>query len=120
MSFDDLIKNLQRDYIRELPERLQRIENFCRAADVPHLYDEFHKLKGTGQTFGVPEISLVSAVLEQLCRAAAPQALTLSQTALAILRDIQRARSEDQPFDVAQDGRFIEIQKHLPVNGETN
>ena len=113
MSFDEMMKNLKKEYVRDLPGKIASLRQFCDASNLTQLREEFHKLKGTGKTYGIPEVSELCATLEQICLQQSIHAITDSQAALEILASIHQARSEDKAFAVAQDPRFIEIQKHL-------
>lgn len=113
MSFEEMMKNLKREYVRDLPSKIATIRQFCEGSNVNQLREEFHKLKGTGKTYGIPEVSELCATLEQICIQQSAHAVEDSKSALEILTSIHKARSQDQAFEVAQDPRFQEIQKHL-------
>jgi CheY-like chemotaxis protein len=49
----DLIDN----YLKQLPETFQRIEQYSSALQWENVRDEIHQLKGTGGAFGFPEIT---------------------------------------------------------------
>lgn len=77
--------------------------------DLGCLREDFHKLKGTGKTYGFPEISELSEVVE---RVLIDRPQTYSQVvpeAIGILSDIYRALATSRSFDLASDGRFREI-----------
>lgn len=69
MSLDELLKQLKNEYVESLPERLDGIEKLSQTEPLPwkELETEFHKLKGTGKTYGFPEVSELSALLEISC-----------------------------------------------------
>jgi HPt (histidine-containing phosphotransfer) domain-containing protein len=68
-SFEAMLQNLRNVYLQSLPEKWSRLEQLAAASNVAELKNEFHKLKGSGTTYGVPEISEMGAALEQLCLA---------------------------------------------------
>lgn len=113
MSFDEMMKNLKKEYVRDLPQKVETIRQFCEKGDVASLREEFHKLKGTGKTYGLPEVSELCAALEQICVNQAVSAVSDSKSALGILVDIHQARLKDQTYHLLEDPRFLEIQKHL-------
>ena len=113
MSFDEMMAGLKRDYIKSMPDKIQRIQQVYNTADLKQLREEFHKLKGTGKTYGVPEITDLCAAIEQLCLEQSPHAINDVKTALQILGEIHCARASEQAFNVVGDKRFTEIQKHL-------
>ena len=67
MSFEDLLKNLQVDYVAAIPNKIAQIRAQVRNADVPALRESFHKFKGTGRTYGLPEVSELAEVVERIC-----------------------------------------------------
>jgi HPt (histidine-containing phosphotransfer) domain-containing protein len=113
MSFDELMLELKRDYLKSMPQKFEIIGQALQAGDVALLREEFHKLKGTGKTYGIPEISELCAVIEQLCVNRSPHALADSKVALQILSEIHKTRINEKEFSINADSRFSEIQKHL-------
>ena len=113
MSFDDLMLELKKDYLSSMPGKFEVIANALKTSDVAQLREEFHKLKGTGKTYGIPEISDLCAVVEQLCVKRSSYAVGDAQIALQILSEIHQTRIGEKEFALSGDTRFIEIQKHL-------
>jgi len=109
MSFDELIKNLQRDYLQSLPEKISDIRKQIQSGSVETLVVSFHKLKGTGKTYGIPEISELAAAVEHICHDKPKQAGPAATQAIAILQDIHSARNSNAEFPLANDPRFIQI-----------
>jgi HPt (histidine-containing phosphotransfer) domain-containing protein len=113
MSLDDLLKSLHQEYISALPEKLTKIEQQIQRQDRDSLRESFHKLKGTGMTYGLPEVSQVGEVAEDICLQKPAQAIEAAHLALAILRDIHQTRAQNKSFDCLADARFAAIQKVL-------
>jgi HPt (histidine-containing phosphotransfer) domain-containing protein len=65
-SYKDMMADLRKDYIASLQERMNLVREALNSLDWPALYTQFHKLKGTGKTYGCPEISYVASPLEAL------------------------------------------------------
>lgn len=63
-----MMEELREEYLRVLPERMKLIRSFQTPPDWDKLYHEFHKLKGTGRTYGFNEVSEVCERVENLCR----------------------------------------------------
>jgi HPt (histidine-containing phosphotransfer) domain-containing protein len=63
-SLDMVLKSLRESYQRTLPDKLNQLKELREK----HLSDELrqiaHKLKGSGQSFGFPEISEICKRLE--------------------------------------------------------
>ncbi|MCB0384432.1 MAG: Hpt domain-containing protein [Bdellovibrionales bacterium] len=109
MNFDDMMKELRTEYLESLPAKLNDLENSLNQEDVDCLREDFHKLKGTGKTYGFPEISELGEVVERLLTHR-PQAYSqVVPNAIGILKDIHRERSASREFDLSEDGRFTQI-----------
>lgn len=106
MSFEELLQKLQQDYVASLPEKVSNIERLRSQTDVPSLREAFHKLKGTGQTYGVPEVSQLAEVVEQVCVKLPEQAVTAAGYASQLLQEIHACRSRAAVFDLQADTRF--------------
>ncbi len=112
MSFDEMLKNLQRDYLQSLPEKISDIQKHISAGSaVEMLQDAFHKLKGTGKTYGIPEISVLAAAVEGICHDKPKQAAPAASQALLILQDIHSARNANLQFSLDDDPRFKQIRR---------
>jgi len=109
MSMEDLLKNLQREYVQSLPEKISDIRKHIKSGSVETLETAFHKLKGTGKTYGIPEISELAATVEHICHEKPAKACPVAAEALSILQDIHSARKEDTAFHLVGDPRFKKI-----------
>ena len=109
MSMDDLLKSLKADYVAELPAKIAAIQALLRESRVEDVRDAFHKLKGTGRTYGLPEISELAAVIEDTCRDNPAAGLAYAEVAVLILPDIVHARRSDRAYDLAADARFATL-----------
>jgi HPt (histidine-containing phosphotransfer) domain-containing protein len=114
MSFEDLIKSLQNDYLASLPEKTDRIQGQIERTATEELRESFHKLKGTGRTYGLPEVSELAAAVESLCLTTPADATRAAAQAVLILKDIHAARLHGLDFNLHQDPRFHAIQQLLP------
>ena len=104
---DDLkqiLENLKRDYLANLPPRIQQMEELWLKSEHKLLKTEFHKLKGTGKTYGLPEISELGLVAEELCMTdARGQAVPVI---LELLRKIHATRTSGKEFNLAGTTEF--------------
>src|SRR5882724_11395096 len=68
---DEAILGLQREYLTEFPERLEELRSdiaafrALRPEAAASLKTHFHRLAGSGGSYGFPEISLVAREMEQ-------------------------------------------------------
>lgn len=117
MNFNEMLEQMRREYVAELPQKMEHIRKNFAAGDYAQLLEDFHKLKGTGTTYGLPEITELGALVEEICEdipANGPQALPL---ALELLQAIFEQRSNAKAFDILSDPRFSKLKG---LTGKTN
>lgn len=54
-------------FIKDLPSRFERFEDYTDKSDWQHLQEEAHKLKGLGTTMGFPQISEICEKISDNC-----------------------------------------------------
>jgi hypothetical protein len=113
MNFDELLKNLQLEYVAALPNKIAIIKSQIKAGDLKALRESFHKFKGTGRTYGLPEISELSELVERLCMDEHSGAVVAATHAVALLADIHKARTAKQQYSMHHDPRYLEIRNLL-------
>lgn len=98
-ELEAILAKLRNDYLAALPAKIETLETTWSAGDFLHLKTEFHKLKGTGKTYGLPEISELSLLMEHLVmlrKEALHEAMPL---ALELYREIHATRlSGEEPL----------------------
>lgn len=113
MNLEEMIKTLQQEYLAGLPEKISQIEKIIQSKETAAMRDCFHKLKGTGSTYGLPEVSELGQAVEEVCiqrPASAAEAATLG---VVLLREIYQSRQRQVPFNVSADSRFATLHKLL-------
>lgn len=124
-SIQDVLAELQRNYIASMPGKIAMLDGLWRAGELDKLRTEYHKLKGTGKTYGLPEVTQVGEALERLCDADAlphektfthkpvgaarttlDRAVPLSLSLLARIHE-QRAKGEVPLLEEFEDFRAI-------------
>ncbi len=109
MSFQEMMDQLKKEYIASLPHKIEELELKFAKKDAQNLGEDFHKLKGTGKTYGLPEVSQLAEVLEFLCYRR-PQFLDQAiPDALCILKDIHTQRDLEQCFSIDTDDRYLRL-----------
>ena len=81
MSIQDVLAGLQKTYLASMPDKATLIEALFKSGDLEKLETEYHKLKGTGRTYGLPEFTQLGATLERICEIdpdSLPKAVPLS------------------------------------------
>src|ERR1044072_5641520 len=115
MSFEDLVQSLQKEYLESLPEKIARIKIQIEASDAGNLRESFHKLKGTGRTYGLPEVSELAELTEKICVAQPKIAGEAATAAVGLLHDIHAAHTAAKTFQLHSDSRFQQLRKLLPA-----
>jgi hypothetical protein len=113
-----VLADMQKQYIHGLPVKAENIEKLWSQRQIQDIETEFHKLKGTGKTYGLPEISQIGEVTEHLCEsgeAALKQALPL---ALRLLRKVHQLRSQGQALELQSEVDFQELQRLRSTTGQ--
>lgn len=113
MNFDNLLTQLRFEYVSSLPEKIQIIRHFYNSGDALGVKEVFHKLKGTGATYGVPEISVIGETLEQYCKSRPQEMKAAIPDALDLLGMVHTARIKNEEFNVTADPRFQRIHQLL-------
>lgn len=104
-----ILEGLKSDYLKNMPAKLALIEKLWANGEIDLLETEFHKLKGTGKTYGLPEISDVGFLAEYLC-AAIPDARDKGvKLTLSLLRQITLTRNAGAEFNVNASSEYSEL-----------
>ena len=114
MSFDDLLKGLQADYLSSLPEKIKTIDAQVQARQAADVRESFHKLKGTGKTYGFPEVSELAEIVENICIRNLETGLAAATLALPVLADIHAQRRQNASFSLNGNERVERLRKLLP------
>lgn len=107
MSIDDVLAELRKAYLEALPSRADGIEKLLREGKYNEVETEFHKLKGTGKTYGLPEVSQVGEVAERLVEHGSTSAEESVPAAIKVLRKITTSRAAGLPLDLEKDNDFL-------------
>lgn len=107
MSIHDVLAELRKTYLEALPARADGIERLLSEGKYNEVETEFHKLKGTGKTYGLPEVSQVGEVAERLVEHGSTSAEESVPAAIKVLRKITTSRAAGQPLDLEKDADFL-------------
>lgn len=117
MSFEETLSQLRKAYLGAIPEKSAAIESHRRAGDVKAVRTEFHKLKGTGLTYGFPEISRLAELGEKICDHTPMLMAGTVPEALAILARIQHHRLNSlTAYPLDTDSSFQSMQSLFLAN----
>ena len=92
-DFQNMMAELKKEYISELPAKINYIETLIEQSNQTELENEFHKLKGTGKTYGVPEVSIICEKAEEACNSNAMNWLEVSRDANLELKNVVKLYS---------------------------
>jgi chemotaxis protein histidine kinase CheA len=105
----EILAGLKRDYLKSLPDKIAAIEKLWKSDDVDLMETEFHKLKGTGKTYGLPEISELGLIAENLCSAEAEARNQAVRITLSLLGQIHKTRLRGKEFDLRTSKEFAAL-----------
>ena len=113
-TLEQMMSELRAEYLASFPQKFTEIASHLEARDFLSLRNDFHKLKGTGKTYGIPEISELCAVVEKICLNAAattaPNAeATIVGVALSLLHRIVECRKSGQQLNLAELQEFNQV-----------
>ena len=112
-NYNQLMEELKTEYLQSFADKFQLLLDLHKNKDWEKIELEFHKLKGTGTTYGVPEVSELCFHLERLCSGGKRQSsgrsrppwrktATLGKDAAAVVRaDRPRVPTSRQQLDRA-------------------
>lgn len=109
MTLKALLAELQVEYLSTFPSKCKVLNEFFSDGKLEELQMEYHKLKGTGRTYGLPEVSRLGETLEALCnecRESLPEAVPASIRILGRIRESRVAEREHE-LDIDRDFVFL-------------
>lgn len=103
-SFDEMMREMRQLYLQALPERIAHLQRLSQNLKWDDLGNEFHKIKGTGTTYGCPEITEICETMETICRSShrRPEHLT---AAVELLNYVLQAYISDKPVELRNQPR---------------
>lgn len=109
MSIDDLLKELQQEYIQSIPEKIKELKDFTQQNDMENLLNTFHKLKGSGKTYGLDEVTLLGQFFEIWMREKKEKVIPFVPKAVEILERIHEARVNSKPYSLDTDSEYQKL-----------
>lgn len=116
MSQAKILKEIKKDYLLSLPNRLVKIQELLRDLSTEKLHDlevEFHKLKGSGRTYGHPFISEIAQMAELSLKHHKKQSIKVAHLSLTLLnlylQNLKEARMEPSWYE--ENPNYLELVK---------
>ncbi len=109
-NYSEVMKELRQEYLEGFEEKFKFWNQCFEDENWDQLELEFHKMKGTGSTYGVPEVSLLCQHLERICRQTKPLPRPLLDSAIRMLSAIKEKYLHDREYSLGEDPDFEKIQ----------
>lgn len=100
---DEIIRELQKEYIATFPEKLNVIEKEFEQKNWPGLLHVFHKLAGSGATYSMPEISELCRSVEMLLAQNKNPSVPVVSESIIVLKKIFDCRRTGQAYELTND-----------------
>ncbi len=109
VQFEEMMQELRNEYLEGLPCKIDEIKKVFHEKNMSTLKEDFHKLKGTGKTYGFPEISELGELVERLLTLKPQIFSQIIPPAISLLQDIYQIRRDSRCLDLQNDPRFQAI-----------
>ena len=108
-SLKDVLAGLQKSYLASMPEKIRNLETLWADRKIELLKTDYHKLKGTGRTYGFPEITALGAAMERLCEIDQSSLERAVPISVKLMKRIGELRANGQALDLDQEPDFKSI-----------
>lgn len=102
-KLSEVLKELRSDYLLKFPNKIAQLRQLTEAQSWKELEDEYHKLKGTGSTYGFPDISTVCEIMESLAQNKYNQKPELFAQTVSLLERMHQNYAEGKVLDLSSD-----------------
>jgi HPt (histidine-containing phosphotransfer) domain-containing protein len=101
---------LRKKYLNSLPDKIANIRTIIAANDANQIQQEFHKIKGSGKTYGYDDVSTIAFFIDKHGKAKNPNLSILADKASQLLQKVYDNIIAGQAYDLQNDPLFKEIQ----------
>jgi HPt (histidine-containing phosphotransfer) domain-containing protein len=116
LIIEELMKQLKLEYVASLLEKRAKISELFKNNQLVELETEFHKMKGSGKTYGLAEVSQFGEIFESICMDL-PSALSeVMPLALELIDEIYRVQNLNQSFDIIASKQYIYLKSLLTAS----
>lgn len=102
-KLSSLLAELKAEYLVALPGKIAKLTELTTEKKWQELSDEYHKMKGTGKTYGFPEVSIICEKMEFLALHHQSQQAALFTEALTLLERVRQAHESGKSYDLKAD-----------------
>lgn len=110
-ELNDLFAELKGEYLDTFPEKIEAIRNFWQAHNRDGLHNEFHKIKGTGTTYGIPEVTAIAEMLEELCENDSEKLGSAVMVSLELFHKVSQSYKFGQEYDLYKDPLYKAVKQ---------
>jgi HPt (histidine-containing phosphotransfer) domain-containing protein len=110
-NYEDMIAELRSDYLESFDEKFSLMKSYAASQEWYSLELELHKLKGTGSTYGAPEVTELCQVMEARCREQGSVPAADLTVTIELLEEIRKKYTVGTPFELTSDPRFVGLKK---------
>lgn len=108
-NLNPMLAELKEEYISELSHKMDLLKQLKANNSFSELRDNYHKLKGSGKLYGLPEVSELAEIMEYLYSKERPGLTELQILALEVLEKIQIAHQNHEDYPLEQDSAFLKL-----------
>ena len=103
------MEELRTEYLESFDEKFTLWGELFSQKDWYSLELEFHKMKGTGTTYGAPEVTELCKEMERICRESDELPRDLLDAAIGLLTQIRDKYLNQKDFELADHPDFVSI-----------
>lgn len=109
MNLDALMLELRKDYIEDIPNKIQHIIDEQKAGQFTEVRMIFHKMKGSGSTYGIPEMTQLGGLLEKIANS--EEMNRFVPLAISLLSRIHKSRVRSEAVNLDEDPEFEQLRQ---------
>lgn len=102
-KLSEVLNELRAEYLIKFPQKITRLKGLTEAQKWAELEEEYHKLKGTGSTYGFPDVSVVCEVMEALAQNKKTQTPEIFESTVQLLERMHQNYLENKVLDLKSD-----------------
>jgi chemotaxis protein histidine kinase CheA len=110
-ELNDLFIELKQEYLQSFDEKIESIMTFWFRRDMKNLKNEFHKIRGTGTTYGVHEATAIAEILEDLCDDNSPKLGLSIMIFVEMLQHIRFQHEQKSTLELDSQKCFIALKR---------
>lgn len=108
-GYKEMMAELQTEYLASFDDKFSQMKDFFKNQDWNSLELEFHKLKGTGATYGAPEVTELCQWMEDHCHQHTVITEDTLITAMELLQKIREKYSNSKNFELQSDAQYLAL-----------